>query len=447
MRGARVLVVALVAALVLPGAAMAGTTYPPAGSPGKGEGKRKGKGETLRVCKKGCRFKTISRALRYADGADTIRVKRGVYRESVYLSGPRYDGLKIIGDPRRPRRVRLEGKGLKGRRAQNAIFIYGSDRVRVDGFHARNYKANGFFVANANGYTFTNLIAEKTGVYGIYAFNCKGGTMSRSEAFHVNDGAFYVGQTPPQTRPKRTIVKNVKGYESAIGFTGTNMRYVTIKNSSWFNNGVGIVPNALSSERFPPPEKNVISNNRVFWNNFNYYRGAPFRIPDSGPGGLNGFPIGIGILLFGSQDTVVERNKVFGNWLSGFGAVKQVLLADETSPRLKEAAELRNNVVRNNDFGLGGRDLNGRDLFYDGSGTRNCFANNRLRSPNLPAGNSTFSSCPGPARNAFDEAAQATAIAWVTEGAKSNPQTFEKYWVRKPHAAQKGVKPVERWRK
>ena len=179
-------------------------------------------------------------------------------------------------------------------------------------------------------------------------------------------------------------MKNVKGYESAIGFTGTNMRYVTIKNSSWFNNGVGIVPNALSSERFPPPEKNVISNNRVFWNNFNYYRGAPFRIPDSGPGGLNGFPVGIGILLFGSQDTVVERNKVFGNWLSGFGAVKQVLLADETSPRLKEAAELRNNVVRNNDFGLGGRDLNGRDLFYDGSGTRNCFANNRLRSPTCP---------------------------------------------------------------
>ena len=35
----------------------------------------------------------------------------------------------------------------------------------------------------------------------------------------------------------------------------------------------------------------------------------------------------------------------------------------------------------------------------------------------------------------------------MTEGAKSDPQTFEKYWVRKPHAAQKGVKPVERWRK
>ena len=186
-------------------------------------------------------------------------------------------------------------------------------------------------------------------------------------------------------------------------------------------------------------------NQELFLNNFNYYRGAPFRIPDSGPGGLTGFPIGVGILLFGSQDTVVERNKVFGNWLTGFGAIKQVILAGEKSPKLREAAELRNNVVRNNDFGLGGADLNGRDLLYDGSGTRNCFSDNTLRSSNVPASNSAFTGCPGPAQNSFDEAAHNSAISWIAEGSKSDPQTFERYWIRNPHSKRKGIKPVERW--
>ena len=118
------MVVALVAALALPAAAVAGTTYPPAGSPGKGEGKRKAKGETLRVCKKGCRFRTISRALRYADGADTIRRERGVYRGTLLPLRP---ALRRPEDHRRPQAAPqgpgFDGKRLKGRRAQNAIFI------------------------------------------------------------------------------------------------------------------------------------------------------------------------------------------------------------------------------------------------------------------------------------------------------------------------------------
>ena len=83
------------------------------------------------------------------------------------------------------------------------------------------------------------------------------------------------------------------------------MRYVTITQSQWFNNGTGIVPNALHSEKYAPPEDNVITDNDVFWNNFNYYKGAPFRVnghdKDSTP-----YPVGVGILLFGSRRTQVD---------------------------------------------------------------------------------------------------------------------------------------------
>ena len=44
-------------------------------------------------------------------------------------------------------------------------------------------------------------------------------------------------------------------YENVLGYSGTNSRYVTIKDSDWYNNGVGIVPNTLDSEPFEPTER------------------------------------------------------------------------------------------------------------------------------------------------------------------------------------------------
>jgi plastocyanin len=443
-------IAALTVALALPAAAQAqAVDYPPAGNPGKGGSKvRKGKPKTFTVCKqRRCKHRTIGAAVRKARGGDTIKVSNGTYRESVNVTGPRYDGLRIVGNARNPRKVVLDGKRLRGAKAQNGVLINDADGVKVKGLYARNYKANGFFVVNADGYTLTKLVAGHTGVYGIYAFNSKGGTMSRSEAFENNDAGFYIGQTPPQAKPKRSIVSKVKSHTNVLGFSGTNMRYVTIKDSDFYNNGSGIVPNALDSEKFPPPDRNVISGNRIFWNNFNYYAGAPFTIPANGPAGLAGYPIGVGVLLFGSQNTVVERNQIFGNWLAGFGAIQQVQLLLEEDPKLKEASVLRGNTIRDNDFGLGGRDLNGRDMFYDGSGTTNCFAGNTTRSPNVPADNSTFAPCPGPASNTPSSAALQEGLSWVLGVSKSDPASFERFWIRHPHAARKGIAPLERFSK
>ena len=101
---------------------------------------------------------------------------------------------------------------LDGRnKRQNGFFVNGADQVTINGFMARNYKANGFFVANDVGYKLTNLVAEQArGVYGVYAFNSKGGEMSRSEAYYHCDAGFYIGQTPQQSNPIRSIVRDVE---------------------------------------------------------------------------------------------------------------------------------------------------------------------------------------------------------------------------------------------
>src|SRR5918994_978437 len=312
----RVLIVTAALALVAPAAASA-QTYPEPKEPGKVQTKPKGPNKTHTVCKK------------------------------------RY--LRLIGNPSKPEKVLLRARGAM----QNAFWVNEADQVTIDGFMARDYKANGFFFTNLNGYSMNHLVARRTGVYGLYAFNTVGGRILNSEAYYVNDGSFYIGQTPPQAKPVRTIVSNVEGWGSPLGFSATNMRYVTITKSRFYNNAAGIVPNALDSEKFPPPEENAIVDNDIFWNNFNFHRGN--------------------------------------------------LLAENPGAR-----SLQRNVVRNNQFGMDGTDANGTDLMYDGSGRDNCFSLEGVGAT-FPADRSTFGACGGP--NPFSKSAQDTMLGWVGEGA------------------------------
>jgi hypothetical protein len=320
------------------------------------------------------------------------------------------------------------------------VIINGSDGVTLDGLTAKGYAANGFFAVNVDGYLFNHLRAEGLGTYGVYAFNSTGGTMQNSVAFHNNDSGFYVGQTKPQTKPKRTILRGLKSYENVLGYSGTNSRYVTITDSDWFNNGLGIVPNTLDSEKYPPHASNVITNNRVFWNNFNYYLGAPFKLRPTAVGDIP-FPVGIGIFLFGGQDNKVSNNQVFGNYLVGTGLIPQLpnLAFDpKKCPKIScspDPTVLKNNVVSGNQYGKGGKDLNGRDVLYDGSGSGNCFANETYLSPTMPADKHTIVPC-GTA-NVEDSDVRNEALAWTGD------KTHEANWVRNPHEPIAGITPLE----
>src|SRR4030095_5732914 len=110
-------------------------------------------------------------------------------------------------NPVHPEKVLLRARGSM----QNGIFVNNANEVTVDGFMTRDYKSNGFFFTNLTGYTMKHLIARRTGVYGLSAFNTSGGRRLNSEAYYANAGGFYIGQTPPQAKPVRTIVSNVEG--------------------------------------------------------------------------------------------------------------------------------------------------------------------------------------------------------------------------------------------
>ena len=385
------------------------------------------------VCKHGCKYRTVQQG---SDAAGkwqaknkkrkaTVRVQPGTYVEGVFLDGRNpaynYDGLTIQGVTKakkpasNPKGVVLEGKDAKviidgtPSVANNAIEGRSIIGLNMENMWARHYQNNTFFVwAGHDGtercadYTMDNLLSTDTRSYGFFARNCFGGTIKNSEGYHHGDSALYIGETPCdsedwtnrttagdrvacQANPDWTVIDNVKSHANVLGYSGTNSKYVEIKNSAFYNNGAGVVPNTLDSEKFEPSGWLKIHDNDIFWNNYNYYStGSKFQTVAT-IGDVN-YPIGIGVALYGTDSVEVYDNNIFGNEKWGAATFSGPAAFDINSG---DDAKNLNNSFTGNQMGRGGADPNGNyDFFSDYSGGGNCWQNNSAGST-FAVGNGT----------------------------------------------------------
>ena len=462
---------------------------------------------TFEVCKHGCRYRTIQEAV---DAAGSFRAKKdngkvravvavrpGKYVEGVVVDGTLkrkdFDGLAIEGATKSRRKVVLEGRNAKGElgAAQNGIEAIGVDGLVLRNMWARNYQSNGFFIhasseggQHCNGYTMDNLLASGNRSYGLFAKHCFGGKMVDSAGFHHGDSAFYVGETPCdskswtnhgvappptpcQRKPKWTLLKNDAAYENVLGYSGTNSKYVRIVESAFYNNGLGIAPNTLDSEGFEPNGWNVIERNDVFWNNYNYFlAGSAFHTVSYGLGQLAGatvnYPTGVGIAIYGGADTVVRQNNVFGNYkwgIASFSGPGEVFIANEGD----DAKNVNNEYVENK-MGREGADPNGEyDFWNDNSGGGNCWGANSANSTFAPGNGKVppsriYPTCPQqPVLADQVRSLDITAGLQIDLGNEGNPATILGYagsnppqdmqcsWVRRvaSHPPFQKFKPVE----
>jgi hypothetical protein len=473
----------------------------------KGGGKKQAKTKVFEACKHGCKFKTIQKAVNAAGSFKfkkknakvkvTVAVKPGKYVEGVVIDGTAkkksFDGLTIEGTKKDRKKAILEGKNAKGElgAAQNGIEAISVDGLVLKNMWARNYQSNGFFIhasreggEHCDGYTMDNLLASDNRSYGLFAKNCYGGKMINSAGYHHGDSAFYVGETPCdsnawtnhgvapppkpcQRKPKWTLLKNDRSYENVLGYSGTNSKYVKIIDSSFFNNGAGIVPNTLDSEGYEPNGWNVFEHNDVFWNNYNYFlAGASFHTVSGGLGKVGSavvnYPTGVGIVLYGGDHNVVRDNNVFGNYkwgISSFSGPGEFFVANVGN----DAKNLNNQIVENT-LGRGGADPNGEyDIWNDNSGGGNCFSGNSANSTFAPGNgkvplSTIYPACPQPEVlndqvrsleivaglqiNTENEADPSTILGYA---GSSPAQTQECTWVRRlpSHPPFEKFKPVE----
>jgi hypothetical protein len=420
----------------------------------------KKKGETVEVCKHGCDYKTIQKAVDKTGKKAVINVHPGTYREGVVFSGHKHDGVTIRGTKKNAKKVVLQGKRAKdpeGQPANNGIESIGTDGVKVKNLTVTNYLANGIHFVDCNGYLAKNVRASFNRAYGIFAFNCVGGRMTKSVGWGQGDSAFYVGATPFQDKPKWTRLDHLEAYENVLGYSGTNSKYVKISKSDYYNNGVGIVPNTLDSEPYEPSANGIIRNNNIFWNNFNYFLpNSRVKTVSNGLGEVEGigtiqFPTGVGIVLLGSDGWVIENNQIFGNFKWGAAAVSDPFNcegpATDGCPAGDDAVS-RNNQFLNNSMGRNGTDTNAIDFFVDGSGSGTCFTGNvssTFDTSNTAPTSQLYPSCPAPpgtggsGTSAGDPDNFGKLAVYVTTNPPENQQCS---WVEHPHPAFEDFKPL-----
>lgn len=448
--------------------APAASAYAPPANPGK-VAKPTGKKKTLNVSKtcsssalaaKTC-FSTIQAAVTATKQTThkyeyTVSIGPGTYNEFIYAEGHAFDGLTIQGATTDRTKVVIDVGSLSdapitsGTFAgivprDNAITINAVSGVSIKNLTVQHYDANGVWIVNAGvpasyvdlldgapitqpsaqltknelfggkTYTIDNVTARYGGVYGIFARTSVGGTINNTEAYYNNDSGYYIGETPPQQKPVRTTISKAVAWGNELGFSGTHARYVTITKGRWFNNGMGIVPNITMGEHWPPPEFNIITDNDIYANNFNYFAAAPFDVNSGSLGGGASYPPGIGILAFASKDTEISKNRIWGNKLLGVGFLNPTILINDTrnwkaicgsnsdAPNLAlpdcktlvESTKIKRNKVFGNSFGSVinasgtkiGVNRNGRDIMYTNDGTGNCFGGTGTNANTFEGGN------------------------------------------------------------
>ncbi|HTU14455.1 MAG TPA: hypothetical protein VMF31_04600 [Solirubrobacterales bacterium] len=418
------------------------------------------------VCKHGCKYKTIQAGANAAGVWQkknpkrdaTVRVQPGTYVEGVLLRGKLegrdYNNLTIMGVKKdktsnpNAEAVILEGKNAqtiyKGnsptwtpqdpttKPANNAIDAEDIDGLVLKNMWGRNYLNNTFFIwasnveadnSHCSDFVMDNLISSDTRSYGLFSRNCFGGKFLNSSGWNHGDSALYIGETPCddpnwnnrgdgtipcQKNPDWTIVDNFTSHQNVLGYSGTNSKYVKIQNSTFYNNGAGIVPNSLDTEKFGPSGWMILENNDIFWNNYNYYQGlangSEFETVSNGlgeiiPGVQVNYPTGIGIVLYGSDGIISRNNNIFGHEKWGAMAFSGPLGAN----KYDDAKNLNNQFI-DNKLGRDGLDPNAVDFLDDATGGGNCYQNNGpnptyvLGNGSVPADTIYPKSCPQPVK-------------------------------------------------
>ena len=239
-------------------------------------------------------FDTIQEAADAAAPGALVLVAEGTYEEAVNVTCA---DITVRGVDRN--NVVLEGNF----ELENGVRILETDGVVVENMTAQNYTGNGFFWTGVDGYRGSYLTAIRNGDYGVYGYGSINGVVEHSYGSGSPDAGVYIGQCGDCN----AVVDDFTSEWNGIGYSGTNSSNVTIINSTFRHNRTGILPNAGSYEGCAPPVRNTIVGNLAHDNG---------NLETSAIGPAVDFP-GVGILISGSNNNVVERNRTTGNPLAG----------------------------------------------------------------------------------------------------------------------------------
>lgn len=329
----------------------------------------------------------IQAAVARAVPGDRIEVLPGTYRETVYIDKDRIELHGIVQGGTWP--------VLDGESTRNDGILVSGHGVSIERMWVRRYKGNGIMTQGANNYRIVHNVVEGPCFYAIFPQFGKNGLVAYNVAYASEDAAIYVGMSDSVD-----VIHN-ETYASIMGIESENSHNILIADNYVHDNVLGIATTMLPGLPLKTSDNIVVRNNFIVRNNAKNF--AP-------PGAITaGVPAGVGVLVLGTDHTVVEGNLIRDHDSAGILFTETnffVTTPDDKIDPFPDGGQVLRNVFLNN--GAQPRDLvkdlleagglsRGVDLLATGKGHDNCVAD---RETITALGIKRFSDCPATASTA-----------------------------------------------
>jgi parallel beta-helix repeat protein len=316
---------------------------------------------------------SIQAAINNAGAGSVIKIEAGLYKEGLTVNKP----ITLMGEDG----VVLQNPGDED---YGIVVQDGADGFALKNMTIRDFTQRALFMTYVDGFLLSHVTVISNGEFGLFSEFCKNGLIEHCEGTGHTETPVFVGQST-----NVTISQN-KSYANVIGFEVENSSYITLDKNHASDNAVGImcllVPGRITKE-----SSNItITKNQVRENNHPNFSAPPEM--------ESVLPAGVGILILGVNNSLVQDNLVTKNQFTGVAVISTLVMAllanlppeafadIEPNP---DGVKVVSNLVKNNGaVPPAGLPFPGVDLLWDGSGNGNCWSRNSYNSsypPVLPA--------------------------------------------------------------
>jgi parallel beta-helix repeat protein len=255
-------------------------------------------------------------------------------------------------------------------------------------------------------------------IYAVFPVCSRDGVIERIHAEGTRDGAIYVGDSWD------VVVADNHVSASTAGIEIENSIGITVVGNQAVGNTAGIAVFSLPGLPVTATANVLVADNTVTNNNL------PNPIP-FGSGAVGSIPTGTGILAVATQDTLITNNRVNRNDSGGIAVLAFSMPSGD--PRFDPLPT--NTVVSDNTVSSNGAapdqvrsPVPGADLIHDGSGSGNCFEDNRFAT-SFPAGIEVLFACPE-GHVGRSTTARRSLKAGPRDALERRPSSFSSPWSR-----------------
>lgn len=315
---------------------------------------------------------SIQEAIDKAAPGDTVQVLPGEYVQPIEI---KKDGVTLKGLEYEGERTTLKAKDAEENEALSVAVAVSAKNVVVEGFIIDGFSANSISVSNSQDVTVRGIIIRNAGNVGLSFGNVQRGVVDHV----VISDASITGITLVDS--SEITIANSEAFHCGVGLGATGTEQLTVDNSSFHHNAAGIVLLGKSAEDGKATAYTKILRSRIMGSDqANAAIASTFTHP---------FPTGIGLLVWGANETEISQCVISENASMGMAALafdeKGARHLDKDAKRSGPPAEhlyAHHNTYQNNgrapsaDFTKVFTGIPAGDLYWDGLGERNQWQEN-----------------------------------------------------------------------